>query len=410
MRDARRHRLFSAHLMSACAHVAAFALVARVAVHHGAAFPRAHTDTQPDRAARSIELDLVAPPAASRRAEPPPALPSIPAPESSAERTRTTSPGARVNPRETTTNAGPAGTPGAPEVATATPGTTLPTAPSLPRGTDLLRALPSDVLRAGGGDVARGTEGPPDEATVVRERLGEYFREASNRERHEMVAGSSAYYRPLRQAVEREWRPVSARSISVIEGIAGAAFTTPEGYQRVQEAAGNSASRTQRSAAIDAMDSAHPNSPMLSNPPSPSARAEATARTTRAVVEVDQDPAANITAIRVVEGSGFPLFDAAARAAIERAVGLMPSRPMPGGWRSRWLFEVTRTRTPPPVGLLPSLPDQGPIFGATVGGTFDESTGTASVNVPFALNERRHVRVLWSRAMSDTSATRDGGA
>ncbi len=410
MRDARRHRLFSAHVMSACAHVAAFALVARVAVDHGASFPRAHTSAQPDRAARTIELDLVAPPAASRRSEPLPATPAVAASEPPSEHTRTASPGARVNPREATTSIAPSGTPTAPESGTGTPGPMLPTAPTLPHGTDLLRAIPGDVLRAGGGDGTRGPEGPRDEATVVRERLGEYFREASNRERHEMVAGSSAYYRPLRQAVEREWRPVSARSISVIEGIAGAAFTGPEGYQRVQEAAGNSASRTQRSAAIDAMDSAHPNSPMLSNPPSPSARAEATARTTRAVVEVDQDPSANITAIRVVEGSGFPLFDAAARAAIERAVGLMPSRPMPGGWRSRWLFEVTRTRTPPPVGLLPSLPDQGPLFGATVGGTFDESTGSASVNVPFALNERRHVRVLWSRAMSDVSATRDGGA
>lgn len=410
MRDARRHRLFSAHVMSACAHVAAFALVARVAVHHGTSFPLARTRTQPESITRSIELDLVAPPSVSRHIEAPPAPVSVSSSEPPAEHTRTTSPGARVNPHETVTNTAPSGTPGTPEVATGTPGTMLPTAPSLPSGTDLLRAIPGDVLRASGGDVARAAEGPPDEATVVRERLGEYFREASNRERHEMVAGSSAYYRPLRQAVEREWRPVSARSISVIEGIAGAAFTSPEGYQRVQEAAGNSASRTQRSAAIDAMDSAHPNSPMLSNPPSPSARAEATARTTRAVVEVDQDPSANITAIRVVGGSGFPLFDAAARAAIERAVGQMPSRPMPGGWRSRWLFEVTRTRTPPPVGLLPSLPDQGPIFGATVGGTFDESSGTASVNVPFALNERRHVRVLWSRAMSDTSGAPDGGA
>ena len=71
---------------------------------------------------------------------------------------------------------------------------------------------------------------------------------------------------------------------------------------------------------------------------------------------------------------------------------------------------MSRTRTPPPVDPLPSLPDQGPILGASVGGTFDESTGTASVNVPFALNERRHVRVLWSRAMSDPSETRDGGA
>jgi TonB family protein len=300
--------------------------------------------------------------------------------------------------------------PTTPSPASTAPSVSQPQTQPQPNGIELLRAARTDVMRLGAEDLTHTHLHPPATNDVIRGDLATYFGDSADNHRHEQIPGASVYYQPMRTAIERTWQPQSARTPSVADALLSTVLTDSEGYQRVLSASEGDLRPGARSSAMTALDAAHPNSPMLSNPASPYARAQANARVTRTVVEVDQDANARIVSVRVVQRSGVELFDHAAMEAIQRAVASLEPHAMPGGWRSRWMLEVTRTRNPPPVGMLPSLPDQGPAFGAAVGGTFDESTGTGSVSVPFAVNERRNVRLLWSRALAAVVVQRDGGA
>lgn len=388
MHDRRSPPLSRRVAVSAALHGALF-LALRAVIPTSAVRPAPASEPAP------VELQLAPAPAVVARATPD----TVPLPPHPAH-TRRVAPTTRgaSTARATTT---PAAVPA--------PSHDAPTS-AAPRGLDVLRDTGADVLRLGVSDLSHELAHPPSADDVVRDRLRADFGGVIDDARHEQIPGASAYYQPLRAEIERAWRPQRGRAPTVGEAVAGAFFTDPDGYRRVTEAAEGDLRAGPLASAITAVESGHPNSPMLSNPYSVYARAQATARVTRTVVEVDQDATSTIVAIRVVQRSTAEGFDRSALAVIEDAVRALGPRAMPGGWRSRWLFEVTRTRNPPPIGALPSLPGERPLFGAVVGGTFDESTGSATLSTPLALNERRVVRLLWSRALSDPGAARDGGA
>jgi hypothetical protein len=106
-------------------------------------------------------------------------------------------------------------------------------------------------------------------------------------------------------------------------------------------------------------------------------------RVTRAEVEVEQDPAGHVVALRTVHSSGDGGFDRAAEAAIRHGLDDEDPVTLPGGRRSRWSFTVVATRRL----LVPSI-----------GGSFDESRGWFAIQLPGQVTVRARVHLESSRA------------
>ena len=107
-------------------------------------------------------------------------------------------------------------------------------------------------------------------------------------------------------------------------------------------------------------------------------------RTTRAEVEVDQDPAGRVLDVRVLRSSGMATFDRAAVEAVRAGLADEDPVPLPGGRRSRWSFTAVATRR---------------LLTLSVGGMFDESRGWFSVQLPGQVSVRTRVQMESSAAL-----------
>jgi TonB family protein len=228
--------------------------------------------------------------------------------------------------------------------------------------------------------------GTADAARYVRDLQDERF--------PGRAPGSSDYYRHLGQRVFDQWRPPSVSPPSVGDTLL-TNFVAPTAVSIV--AAGlmqGPLANGRGGAAIDALNQAHPNSPTLQPANNATAIAEATARVMRADVEIDQDEHGVLIAARLVRSSGSVMFDQRALAAVREAAGAAERRAMPGGWRSRWSFEVITSRDPA-VLLAPTLPGETPgLLPAWI-----ETTSDGEVHTALRVHQRRRVTLITSRQL-----------
>lgn len=221
-----------------------------------------------------------------------------------------------------------------------------------------------------------------------------YVREMQSETFPSHVAGGPRYYRHLGREMFQRWQPPRARPPSVAEAVVNN-FIAPRAVSIAAATLTNGPLGSGRGiAAVESLQFAHPHSPVLQPANSASAIADATARTLRADVEIDQDEHGALVAVRLVRRSGDRDFDeSAVRAAQQAAANAAPAR-MPGGWRSRWSFEVTISRDPLMV-AAPTLPGEQP--GMLLG--WAEVTSDGEVHSPLRLHQRRRIRLLWSRRL-----------
>jgi hypothetical protein len=100
-----------------------------------------------------------------------------------------------------------------------------------------------------------------------------------------------------------------------------------------------------------------------------------------------------------VRRSGTMGYDRAAIDAVRRTLAEQPAEPTaPGGWRSRFAFEVTVSRDPI-LSALPGLPGDPSVIGVAAEMTFDEVTGESELHLPLMAHARARVRLLTSRAL-----------
>jgi TonB family protein len=153
------------------------------------------------------------------------------------------------------------------------------------------------------------------------------------------------FMRQQRRALEPTVR--SAGAVDAIEAIGGIAGNGPSGRQNIPIDAGQESWRRN-------------------------------VRTTRAEVQVDQDAAGRILDVRVLHSSGMATFDRAAIEAVRSGLAEEDPIPLPGGRRSRWSFTVVATRR---------------LITLSAGGTFDESRGWFSVQLPGQVSIRTRVQM-----------------
>jgi TonB family protein len=271
-------------------------------------------------------------------------------------------------------------------------------------GADLLAAADQDADHAaahgalghGGGD------GPVDQpggrAQALDASTG-YVRRMLEDATPTQVPGSADYYRQVRVAAARVWHPTPVPAPTFLQGVVGTFIApTSTSIEAARRSMGPFATSRAGAAAVD-LDMAHPNSPMLVPRNTMAARADATAQTTHVEVEVDQDAAGQIVAMRVIRRSGVAGYDSAAMDAIRDAVRQIDPHEMPGGWRSRWEFAITMSRDPL-ISALPGLPGEAPAFGLTAEVSFDEVTGETDLHLPGRLHRRRMVRLISSHVIA----------
>ena len=207
--------------------------------------------------------------------------------------------------------------------------------------------------------------------------------------------GVRSYLWNVRRRMTEAWRPGVVRVPNLAETLL-AGFITPERAMRIL---GERFMRQQRrtleptvrsSGAVDAIESI---GGVAGNGPSGRQNIPIDAgqeswrrnvRTTRVEVQVDQDPAGRILDVRVLRASGMATFDRAAVEAVRNGLAEEDPVPLPGGRRSRWSFTVVATRR---------------LITLSAGGTFDESRGWFSLQLPGQVSVRTRVQMESSAAL-----------
>ncbi len=262
------------------------------------------------------------------------------------------------------------------------PGQPVPSRHARP-ATELL--APGSGMRAG---IANG---------AIDTRTNGYVRGVLDGAHDWQIAGSSDYYRHVREDARRLWRPTPIPPPTPLQTLANTFFTDTSTAMRIAQMSAGPMAGGPQSAAATALDHAHPNSPMLQPRNTMSARAAATGRTVRAEIEVDQNERGEVVDARVAVPSGVDGFDDSAIAAVRRAAALQPAQTLRGGWRSRWEFEVRVSRDPY-ISALPSMPGESPTIGVTGEVETDGPDGPVA-HWPGRPHVQRRVRVISSRVM-----------
>jgi len=257
----------------------------------------------------------------------------------------------------------------APSLALAAPATDTRVGPARP------------ALFAGTGDT------PGGELARARAATQGYVQQTLAASTAREAPGVRAYLWSVRRRVSEAWRPGVVRVPNLGETLL-AGFIPPERalrifgerFMRRQREALAATTRTEGAAdAIEAIGGIAGNGPSRRQNVPIDAGQESwrrNVRTTRAEVEVDQDPAGRVIDVRVLRSSGMATFDRAAVEAVRAGVQDEDPVPLPGGRRSRWSFEVVASRDP----IIPA-----------VGFAFDESSGWFELHYPGRLHLRSRV-------------------
>lgn len=180
-------------------------------------------------------------------------------------------------------------------------------------------------------------------------------------------------YAGLARRMRETWRPGFYRTPDMVDAL----LEMPR--RMVQEAA-----RFQ-GRAISYGATGRPSEPDPGPPLDFEDRSSFTSRTTQSVVEVEQDEQGRVVAMRVVRRARIRSFDDAALEAVRTAFQSHEPTPIPGGRRSRWVFEVVASRDP----ILPMA-----------GFSFNESNGFFEMHYPGRLHVRTRVRTIGSRPLA----------
>jgi hypothetical protein len=214
-------------------------------------------------------------------------------------------------------------------------------------------------------------------------------------------AGSSDFVRRYVAEAARAWRPTLASEPSVVDGVLRLLTSGVAGYREAMTDMLGGFGSDRGAAASDALDHAHPNSPMLQPTPTLNQTGRALARRISAELEVAQAPDGSIISVRVARSSGTRWFDSQADAAVRTAVasatagaGRTEGAPRGAGTRSRWEFELRIARNLP-VALGPQLPGSPPVFNYLSGGVEWGGVDPPRAMYPFALHRYQRIRVLW---------------
>lgn len=245
-------------------------------------------------------------------------------------------------------------------------------------------------------DLFGGTgDAPSGEPARLRAATQGYVSEALASSTAREAPGVRSYLWNVRRRMTEAWRPGVVRVPNLGETLL-AGFIPPERAMRIL---GERFMRRQRqqleptaraAGAVDAIESI---GGIAGNGPSGRQNVPIDAgqeswrrnvRTTRAEVQVDQDPAGHILDVRVLHSSGMATFDQAAMDAVRNGLAEEDPVPLPGGRRSRWSFTVVATRR---------------LLTLSVGGTFDESRGWFSVQLPGQVSIRTRVQMESSAAL-----------
>ena len=282
--------------------------------------------------------------------------------------------------------------------------------PRVPQSTgqNLLASSDSDAERAairgalpdGRNHTARTANGSArTESEVdarVREASAGYLRGRSEDAFPTQIAGSMPYYGRLRREMQRVWHPMPTPEPTTLDAIRNTFFSSQAVAMDATRRSLGPLADGRGYAAMESLNAAHPHSeiPALGN--TMSARAAATARTTTVEVELDQDVDGHVIGMRVRRRSGISGFDTAAMDAVRAAIPNLEHPAMPGGWRSRWAFEVTVSRDPL-ISAIPGVSGMPAIVAATAEVEFDETTGQTEAHYPGARHRRTRVRLISSR-------------
>ncbi len=287
-----------------------------------------------------------------------------------------------------------------------------PPAPIL-RAADLLRASRATVDSPFA--MPSAAPGPPQPALFegsagtegerLRAATQGYVREALAASTQREAPGVRAYLWNVRRRVAEVWRPGVVRVPNLAETLL-AGFIAPERAVRIF---GARVMRRQRQVleappqrlggavdAIEAIGGVAGNGPSTRQATPADANEESwrrNVRTTRVEVIVDQDAQGRVLDVRNAHSSGIAAFDRAALDAVRQGVESEDAVALPGGRRSRWSFTVVATRR---------------LIAPNIGGSFDESRGWFSVQLPGQVSLRTRVQ-MESSAPLDAAPTPGSG-
>jgi TonB family protein len=317
--------------------------------------------------------------------------------------------------------------PGAPEAPSPPIAPTAPTTPASPTAddpflswhtrseqgpvfVDPLATAHQDALHAaaGNGSLAAestGATGTADDGSTARSNaraIATAIRDDLQDAAPRQIAGSSPYYRALRQAAQRAWHPPETPAPSLAQTAVNTFITSQDVALDATRRSLGPLAGGPAAAAADSLDLAHPNSPLPQARNTMRARADATAITTRVTIDIDQDTSGHVVGSRVVRRSGVTAFDSVALDAVRHAAEQTPTPPehVAGVWRSRWVFEAVASRDPL-ISALPSV-DGAAAFGITGEATFDEVTGETELELPGRLHRRRRITIVSSHVVESS--------
>lgn len=351
-----------------------------------------------------FELREASPPPSPRAAPEPP--PPVPVPAAAAvprevrgRAARAVAPAPRVEPFRV-----PSPTPRVEPPLVASPITVPP--PSL-RAADLLRTGAELSLRGASAapPFALSAAAPPRDRTLfagtgsdplghARAAIDGHVREGLAAAMTRDAPGVRGYLWSVRRRMNEAWRPGVARVPNLAETLA-ASFGVSARQVEMMNRWWRNRQRAMTEArdhggAIDAIESIGGSNgrgteglTRMPNDPGREAWSRNT-RITRVEVGVDQDEQGRVLAIRVVRSSGMGAFDRAAEEAVRTGLAEQDPIPLPGGRRSRWSFTVVATRR---------------LIAANFGGSFDESRGWFSVQLPGQVSLRSRVFMESSEPM-----------
>lgn len=288
-------------------------------------------------------------------------------------------------------------------------------------GTDLIARADDEAGRAGlanglqnmpshgatdDGATTRGrTIGLSGSGSQARDASAGYVRRLLDDAAPTQIPGSARYYTQLARAASRAFRPVSVPTPSLVDAVVGTFFApTSVGMDATRRSLGPLA-EGRAGRALEELQFAHPNSDLLQPRNTMTARAAATARTTTAEIEIDQDASGRIIATRVLRRSGVTGFDRAALEAIQTSVRGLDTPEIHGVWRSHWAFDVTTSRDPI-LSALPGVAGAPGAFGITAEAEFDEVTGETELHLPGRVHTRRRARLMASHAVTPNETPR----
>lgn len=230
-------------------------------------------------------------------------------------------------------------------------------------------------------------------------------------------SGSSDFVRQFVTETARVWNPTRAQDPDAVEGLYRLLTAGVPGYRAAMQDMLGGFGSPRGSAAGEALDSAHPNSPMLRPNPTLNEAGRATAQRIAVELDVTQAADGSITSVRVARTSGSRWFDSQAESAVRSAVARTAAgsrTPRASGLRSRWEFELRVARNPP-IALGPQLPGAAPVINLISGGVEYGGVDPPRPMYPFALHRYQRIRILWLLPDGPTTASaapqpgRDGG-